>query len=94
MQGSYLKAYSQYVNHYQTVVQLLASKKGDTELQNLLESLKPSRTGKGIKDYLIMPVQRIPRYQMLVQVCISWPIVEFVVLVVLTGLGGHTGIIE
>jgi len=31
----------------------------------MLEGLKPQATGKGIKDYLIMPIQRIPRYQML-----------------------------
>merc|ERR1712137_545842 len=61
----YLKSYSTYVNHYQNVVQLLAKRKTDKNLQNMLESLKPQAAGKGIKDYLIMPIQRIPRYQML-----------------------------
>ena len=67
--GYYLKSYSQYVNHYQTVVQLLAGQKNNSELQVLLEGLKASKTGKGIKDFLIMPIQRIPRYQMLIKVC-------------------------
>ena len=61
----YLKSYTQYVNHYQNVVQMLAKKKGDKQLQNFLDGLKPQQQGKGIKDYMIMPVQRIPRYEML-----------------------------
>lgn len=63
-----MKTYSQYVNHYQMVVQLLAKRKSDSELQNILESFKPDPRGKGIKDYMIMPIQRIPRYQMLLAV--------------------------
>lgn len=56
------------MNHYQNVVQLLAKRRSDKNLQTMLESLKPQTAGKGIKDYLIMPIQRIPRYQMLLQV--------------------------
>ena len=66
-----MKSYSTYVNHYQNVVQLLAKRKTDKGLQNMLEGLKPQSAGKGIKDYLIMPIQRIPRYQMLLHVYIT-----------------------
>ena len=58
------------MNHYQNAVQLLAKKKTDKTLQNMLFRLKPQPAGKGIKDYMIMPIQRIPRYQMLLHVCL------------------------
>src|SRR3990167_5825336 len=60
----YLKTYYQYVNHYQYVVQWLAKRKGDKVLQKILDGLKPEATGKGIKDFMIMPIQRIPRYKL------------------------------
>jgi len=64
--AAYLKSYTQYVSPYQTAVRLLAVRKDDEELQLLLESLKaPQCNGKGLKDLLIMPVQRIPRYNMI-----------------------------
>ena len=75
VQALYLKFYSQYVTHYQTVVQLLAKKKADKNLQTLLEKLKPESRGKGLKDYMIMPIQRIPRYQMLLTVCFMFIII-------------------
>lgn len=52
-------------------MQLLAKKKTDKALQAMLNGLKPQAAGKGIKDYMIMPIQRIPRYQMLLQVRLS-----------------------
>ena len=64
----YFKSYSQYVSHYQVIVQILAQRKQDTELQQIFESLKPQALGKGLKDYMIMPVQRIPRYALLLHV--------------------------
>ena len=74
-QAFYLKSYSTYVNHYQTAVQLMAKKKDDRALQSMLNHLRPSAGGKGIKDYMIMPVQRIPRYQMLLAELLkaTWP---------------------
>ena len=67
--GLFLKSYSQYVNHYQQVVTLLADRKQDKQFQVFLIELKNQSTGKGIQDYMIMPVQRIPRYAMLLGVC-------------------------
>eukprot|EP01095_Lingulamoeba_sp_RSL-Kostka_P007919 TRINITY_DN2582_c0_g1_i1.p1 TRINITY_DN2582_c0_g1~~TRINITY_DN2582_c0_g1_i1.p1 ORF type:complete len:501 (+),score=122.08 TRINITY_DN2582_c0_g1_i1:60-1505(+) len=64
--SSYLKSYKQYVNHYQKVVPVLAKRKNDPKLQEVLNNMNNVATrGKGMKDFLIMPVQRIPRYNML-----------------------------
>ena len=64
-----LKTYFSYMNHYQSVVPLLSATKG-TEFANKLESMKtPLCNGKGLRDFLIMPAQRIPRYLMLLIVC-------------------------
>lgn len=68
LQVMYFKSYSQYVSHYQVIVQILAQRKQDTVLQQIFESLKPQALGKGLKDYMIMPVQRIPRYALLLHV--------------------------
>ena len=57
-------------------MQLLAKKKTDKALQAMLNGLKPQATGKGIKDYMIMPIQRIPRYQMLLQVSVVTPLLS------------------
>lgn len=64
--SSFLKAYTQYVTHYQPTLRLLRARKDDTLLQNTLKNLivKECR-GKGLKDFLIMPIQRIPRYNMM-----------------------------
>ena len=67
-QGLYLKTYFQYVNHYQIVVQWLANRKNDKLLQKTLEGLKPDPFAKGIKDYMIMPIQKIPRYRLFLSV--------------------------
>lgn len=64
--SSYLKTYTMYITHYQEVVKILASKKGDAKFQKVLEGvISVECQGKGLKDHLIMPVQRIPRYNMM-----------------------------
>jgi len=60
-----LKTYFSYMNHYQTVVPLLAQTRGSDFATKLNEMKKPSCRGKGLRDFLIMPAQRIPRYLML-----------------------------
>merc|ERR1712100_69390 len=60
-----LKTYFSYMNHYQTVVPLLSSTNGTEFAEELEKMKKPVCNGKGLRDYLIMPAQRIPRYLML-----------------------------
>mmetsp|Transcript_9071 Transcript_9071/g.37415 ORF Transcript_9071/g.37415 Transcript_9071/m.37415 type:complete len:442 (-) Transcript_9071:85-1410(-) len=74
--SSYLKTYTMYITHYQEVVKILASKKGDAKFQKVLEGvISKECQGKGLKDHLIMPVQRIPRYNMMLadMVKATWP---------------------
>lgn len=60
-----LKTYFSYMNHYQTVIPLLSQTNGSEFAKKLEEMKKPSCRGKGLRDFLIMPAQRIPRYLML-----------------------------
>ena len=53
------------MNHYQQIVQILAKRKNEKQLKTIIDNLKETPTSKGFKDYMIMPVQRIPRYAML-----------------------------
>ena len=64
----YMKTYLTYMNHYQRIIPILSSIKNNPVGQQL-DSLKSnSCKGKGLKDFLIMPVQRIPRYALLLRV--------------------------
>jgi len=64
--SSYLKTYAQYVTHYQPIVRLLKERKDDPQLVSYLRKLSSADCkGKGLRDFMIMPVQRIPRYSML-----------------------------
>ncbi|PRP84844.1 RhoGEF domain-containing protein [Planoprotostelium fungivorum] len=68
MIADFLKAYSAYVNYYnQGQVQLLTSRHSNKSLDRWLNEKKllPEAQNKGIGDLLIMPVQRVPRYSML-----------------------------
>ncbi|KAJ3423511.1 faciogenital dysplasia protein [Anaeramoeba flamelloides] len=67
---SFLKIYTNYINNYNSAIQTLAqltTKKRD--LAKLLEkqSLLPDVKGLKLTFFLIMPIQRIPRYVMLLQ---------------------------
>mmetsp|Transcript_1181 Transcript_1181/g.3590 ORF Transcript_1181/g.3590 Transcript_1181/m.3590 type:complete len:890 (-) Transcript_1181:1727-4396(-) len=64
--ASFLKSYKQYITHYTKATTRLRSLQQDPEFVKLLERLRTDAgQNKGIKDFLIMPVQRIPRYLML-----------------------------
>merc|ERR1712137_222014 len=70
--SSYLKAYTQYVTHYQPTLRLLRARKDDIKLQSILTKLIiEDCKGKGLKDFLIMPIQRIPRYNMMLADLVS-----------------------
>jgi len=70
-QAVFLKTYTQYVNEYRSALALL--KKLGEEKPAFAEYIAklnahPDVGKQTIKDFLIMPVQRIPRYTMLLQV--------------------------
>jgi len=65
----YLKCYTTYVNNYNNAVQILTDLENSSEaftayLKTLTTSSIP---GKGLYTYLIMPIQRVPRYILLLQ---------------------------
>lgn len=66
----YLKFYTQYVGNYNTALATLAEcKKKDEGVEAFFKdcSDNPETAGKYFGDYQIMPVQRIPRYEMLIK---------------------------
>eukprot|EP01104_Vermistella_antarctica_P011680 TRINITY_DN3293_c0_g1_i1.p1 TRINITY_DN3293_c0_g1~~TRINITY_DN3293_c0_g1_i1.p1 ORF type:complete len:1188 (+),score=330.11 TRINITY_DN3293_c0_g1_i1:280-3843(+) len=65
----YLKVYSTYVNNYNKAMGTFRQCRQDKDFVALLQDCINS-TGKksaGLQDYLIMPVQRVPRYVLLLQ---------------------------
>ena len=70
-----MKTYFSYMNHYQSLVPLLRQTNGTPFGQAVEEMKKPACNGKGLRDFLIMPAQRIPRYAMLLTVSSLFPIV-------------------
>lgn len=66
--AAFLKAYTQYLKHYKELSSILAKHKKKSEFKKMLESLPTAECRSlGLKDYLIMPVQRIPRYSLLLR---------------------------
>lgn len=46
---------------------MLAGYKRNVEIQSFIEKLKPKDELRGLKDFLIMPVQRIPRLKLMLE---------------------------
>jgi len=70
--ADFLKAYTQYVNHYKKAQSTFAKLKYATGSEEalLLERLREGSDDplkRSMRDFLIMPVQRIPRYAMLLK---------------------------
>jgi len=65
--AGFLKTYTQYVTHYSKTQSVLTTYKLDQHVQATLESLKPANESRGIKSFLIMPVQHIPRLSLLLR---------------------------
>ncbi|KAL6056099.1 FYVE, RhoGEF and PH domain-containing protein 3 [Balamuthia mandrillaris] len=66
----YLKIYTRYVNNHTEATAMLAeltntNKKFKTFLQERIES--PECNGLALNSYLIMPIQRLPRYELLMK---------------------------
>jgi len=65
--ANYLRVYVNYVNNYEAACDLVASKKRDKAFQLFLEEKRqsPECGGLDLMSFLIMPIQRIPRYRLL-----------------------------
>lgn len=68
--ANFLKIYSQYCSNYNEAMRILAECKKQTKFKKFLDDLKKRSHDiehRGLEDYLIRPVQRIPRYYLLLQ---------------------------
>jgi hypothetical protein len=64
--GQFLKVYTQYINNYnQAASRLEECKKNKLFAQFLLDCKSLPKVELELSSYLIMPIQRIPRYQLL-----------------------------
>jgi len=69
--SEHLKKYTLYVNNYDVCSQQLAEAKTSTRFQKQLMDIQESNQKIGdlmtLADYLIMPIQRLPRYRLLLE---------------------------
>ncbi|EFA83668.1 pleckstrin domain-containing protein [Heterostelium album PN500] len=67
---SFIKLYKHYVNNYdKSIVSLKQCKEKNSEFRNFVKTLDYSEkfSGLNVESFLILPVQRIPRYVLLLQ---------------------------
>ncbi|KAF2072068.1 hypothetical protein CYY_006610 [Polysphondylium violaceum] len=72
--SQFLKIYSQYSRNYSEAMNALNECKKQSKFKSYLEKVKHDRPEiglRGLEDYLIRPVQRIPRYSLLLKDMIS-----------------------
>jgi hypothetical protein len=62
----FLKSYAIYASNYATALNVLAEWRSSSTMSNLLEQGRKSY-GQDIEFYLILPIQRIPRYELLLR---------------------------
>jgi hypothetical protein len=69
--GEFLKTYTEYINNYRnSQIALLKCRTENPRLAKFLEKVTTTDQilcGMDLESYLIMPVQRVPRYQLLLQ---------------------------
>ncbi|KAL6070868.1 Dbly domain-containing protein [Balamuthia mandrillaris] len=68
--ASYLKMYSTYVNNYDEAIRILMElRMNNPEWKNFTAKQRalPESRNLSLEDYLIQPVQRVPRYRLLLQ---------------------------
>jgi len=64
--GPFLKMYTPYVNNYMTTIKTLKeARNNNNSVRNFLK--KQSKAGHNIESLLIGPIQRIPRYELLLK---------------------------
>ena len=65
--ADYLKMYTPYVNNYSEALKALQQLHDNRKFSKLCAEKKQSMAGMDLTAYLIMPVQRIPRYELLLK---------------------------
>ena len=65
--ADFLKMYTHYVAGYEKSIATINSLRGNKAFQRFMEEKRDQLKGRGIMTYLIMPVQRIPRYVLLLR---------------------------
>ena len=65
--ADFLKMYTQYVAGYEKSIATINALRGNKGFQKFMEDKRDELKGRGIMTYLIMPVQRIPRYVLLLR---------------------------
>jgi len=66
--GGITNLYTEYVNGYSRAIEVCHRHENSSRFQKFLQSaVKASRSSLGLMAYLIMPVQRIPRYALLLK---------------------------
>lgn len=64
-QADYFKMYVEYIKEYQSVMDIFASEKNNSQLNEYLRLKRKEK--KPLINYLILPIQRLPRYILLLQ---------------------------
>ena len=70
--ADFLKMYTQYLNSYEKAIATINSLRDNKKFQNFLKTKIVELNGKSLMYYLIMPVQRIPRYVLLLRELIKY----------------------
>ena len=65
--ADYLKMYTPYVNNYSEALKSLQQLQDNRKFAKFCAEKKQSMAGMDLTSYLIMPVQRIPRYELLLK---------------------------
>jgi len=65
--ANFMKMYTEYVSTYEQSIEILTKHRDNKKLYAFLDSKRkdPATNNMDLMSYLIMPVQRIPRYEML-----------------------------
>eukprot|EP00299_Pterocystis_sp_00344_P011815 c5578_g1_i1.p1 GENE.c5578_g1_i1~~c5578_g1_i1.p1 ORF type:complete len:286 (+),score=50.57 c5578_g1_i1:2-859(+) len=64
-----LSIYSDFVNNYEVMIKIITTAREQKPVRKILDAnlLKPEVKGLDISSFCIMPIQRIPRYKMLIE---------------------------
>lgn len=66
--SDFLKVYTQYVNYHTTLRKAISQeKRTNSQFLTLLTSCEKESQNQGINTFLILPIQRLPRYQMFLE---------------------------
>ncbi|ELP94641.1 Rho/RAC guanine nucleotide exchange factor, putative [Entamoeba invadens IP1] len=63
----FFKVYFLYISHYNSTVEILATHDKNEKFFKLIQDISKTTENLDLRSYLIMPVQRLPRYKLLLQ---------------------------